>query len=83
LKDVANVTCLHANDRHSYSREDLEIDRLLQLACIFYELDHLLLALQVRSHFSDVLTKDVSAGFSEDTPQVLDKWLTEEYKTLF
>ena len=79
---MLQVTCLHAIDRHSYSREDLEIDCFLQLACIFHELDHLLLALQVRSHFRDVLTKDVSAGFSEDAPQVLDKWLTEEYKTL-
>ena len=37
----------------------------------------------MRSYFGDILTKHVCARLTENSPQVLDKWLTEEYKTFF
>ena len=66
----------------SYSRQDLEVDGVLQLASISHQLRHLFLANELHDDFGEVLTEDGGLLVAEDGPEVLDEGIGEEKEAL-
>ena len=64
------------------SREDLEVNGILEETCILDELDHFLLSVGLNGYLCQVLAEEFTALTAEQLPQELNEWLAEEDQAL-